>query len=416
MLAATPLPRLVDDRETLLCSVALALHVAGAPAHRLEDTVNALARRVGIEARLTSAPTSLMLSLGPVEQGRTSLIRVEPGGLDLGRMATVDHICTRLLSGDLSPDDALAALRAADSAPPRFSAPWLVPGFMLTGMAATAIMGGATADVIAAAVLGAIMSLFLGLTRRGSRLDYLQDLLAGCLGATTAGLWSWLVWPIDTSLVTIATLIVLVPGLTLTTAITELATRHLVSGTARLSAAGVTFASLGLGAVAGSTFTAALSRLGLGPALPWVSAWGTELPMWLDWLFIGLAAVSFTLLMQARWRNLPEIALTCAVGFGALQLCQGWVAPPMDAAIGGLAVAMTSNAIARLFNRPAAVSLVPGLFMLVPGSMGFKSLIQVLDAQVAIGVDELLQAPITAVALAAGVLMAQVLVPPRRTL
>ena len=37
-----------DDRETLLREVARSLHAAGAPAHRLEQTVDALARRLGL--------------------------------------------------------------------------------------------------------------------------------------------------------------------------------------------------------------------------------------------------------------------------------------------------------------------------------------------------------------------------------
>jgi uncharacterized membrane protein YjjB (DUF3815 family) len=54
---------------------------------------------------------------------------------------------------------------------------------------------------------------------------------------------------------TLAGLIVLMPGLTLTVAMTELSTQHLASGTARLSAAFVTFLGMGFGVAVGNTLT-----------------------------------------------------------------------------------------------------------------------------------------------------------------
>lgn len=406
----------VDDRPTLLREVAIALHRAGAPAHRLESTVNALAAQVGVEVRLSSTPTGITLSFGPVEDGHTTLVRAEPGALDLGRLAEVDRLTSQLLGGELTLQAAVVLLRRQLNAPVRFGFAWSLLGFSVSAAAATVVMGGATGDVLAAAVVGAVAAVWLAVVGRARRLDNLRDLLSAFGVALVAGAWSTFIWPLDQGLVTVAALIVLVPGLTLTTAITELATRHLVSGTARLASAGVTFASLGLGAVAGATVMAQVANLDITPLLGWVHTFGTAPPPWLDWVAVGVAAVAFTVLMQARWRDLPWIALTCFAGFGAVSAVGPYVSPPLDAAVGALAVALVSNTVARALDRPAAVPLVPGLFMLVPGSMGFRSLVQLLDSGAHTGVDDAVAAVLTAVALAVGVLMAQALIPPRRAL
>ena len=53
---------------------------------------------------------------------------------------------------------------------------------------------------------------------------------------------------------TLGGLVVLLPGLTLTTALSELATRHLASGAARLSGAFITFLSIVFGVAFGNLF------------------------------------------------------------------------------------------------------------------------------------------------------------------
>ena len=45
-------------------------------------------------------------------------------------------------------------------------------------------------------------------------------------------------------------------------------------------------------------------------------------------------------------------------------------------------VALASNGYARAFNKPASVPLVPGILLLVPGSVGFKSVLSMLERAV----------------------------------
>jgi uncharacterized membrane protein YjjB (DUF3815 family) len=58
--------------------------------------------------------------------------------------------------------------------------------------------------------------------------------------------------------------------------------------------------------------------------------------------------------------------------------------------------------------------LVPGILMLVPGSVGFRSLIALLERQALAGVETAFSTVLTAVALVAGLLIAGVLAPERR--
>ena len=84
--------------------------------------------------------------------------------------------------------------------------------------------------------------------------------------------------------------------------------------------------------------------------------------------------------------------------------------------IGALAAGLASNAAARWLHRPAAVTLVPGIILLVPGSFGYRSVAALLADDVIGGIDIAFTMVIVAVALVAGLLSANVLLPPRQSL
>jgi len=64
-------------------------------------------------------------------------------------------------------------------------------------------------------------------------------------------------------------------------------------------------------------------------------------------------------------------------------------------------------------NRPAALVEVPGIMVLVPGSVGLRSLTALLSRDVVTGIEVGVSMMMTAAALVVGVLLANVLVPPR---
>lgn len=397
----------LDDREALVREVALALHRAGAPAHRLEDTVDALAAQVGLEARLFSTPTAIYASFGPVEDARTVLLRARLGGLDLGRLADVDAIARDVLDGTLDASAAVQTLREREQRPPTHGQAVVLPAFAVTGVIAAVLFGGGVGEALASALVSVFVGAAMPLFERNARLTAVADLALAALAGLLAGLVHRLLFPADPGIVTIASIIALVPGLTLTTAIMELATHHVVSGTARLAGAITTFAKLGLGALGATLLLSPWE----GPAVV-----PSAFPTWLPWALLPLAALTFTILLQARLRDLPAIAAASITGFVVVQLAHGHLPAPFDAALGAAAVAFVSNGIARWRDSPAAVNLVPGLFLLLPGSAGFRGLSTLLDADLVGGMDQAVGALLTAAALAAGVLVAQLVLSPRRAL
>ena len=85
----------------------------------------------------------------------------------------------------------------------------------------------------------------LGETR--PRLREASDAVLALVASLVAVLVASFVAPLNQNTVIICSLIVLLPGLSLTNAMTELASQHLVSGTARFAGAIMTVLKLALG-------------------------------------------------------------------------------------------------------------------------------------------------------------------------
>ncbi len=82
----------------------------------------------------------------------------------------------------------------------------------------------------------------------------------------------------------------------------------------------------------------------------------------------------------------------------------------------GLNLTVASNWYARLLDRPAIITQVPEILLLVPGSVGFRALAALLDEEIISGVETTFKMIITAVALVAGTLIANIVAPPQREL
>ncbi len=75
-----------------------------------------------------------------------------------------------------------------------------------------------------------------------------------------------------------------------------------------------------------------------------------------------------------------------------------------------------ANLYARIAKRPGAVIREPGILLLVPGSVGFRSVSFLLDRDTSLGMDTALLLLTLLVSLVAGLLFGELLVSPRRSL
>lgn len=393
-----------NEREAFLRDWGVALHTYGVPAHRLESSLAELAARLGIEAQFLSTPTSLMCAFGPPGDQRVSLARLVPGSTDLGRLAALDALGQAVLAGRLGVEEGSRRLREILEAPLAYGRLASTLAFGGSSAAAAHFLGGGPLDVAAAALTGLVVGLLAALARSPEQARVVAPLggLLAALGAALAASEG-----ASIAVVTLAGVLVLLPGLAMTVAMTELATGNLVSGTTRLAGAVATLLQLAFGVAIGRTLAEWLPAPVRPPRV--------RLPEGADAAALVLMVVTLLVLLRARGRDLGWLALGTLTGWGAARFSSGLLGPDLAPFLGALAVTVVANLCARLARRPSSLVAVPGLLVLVPGSLGLRGMTTMMDDALK-GVELLFRTGFVAVGLVAGVLVANVLVGPRRSL
>ncbi|HEX5634833.1 MAG TPA: threonine/serine exporter family protein [Gemmatimonadales bacterium] len=385
-----------------------ALHRHGFSAYRLEGVMTRLAAKLGIDdAQVFSTPTSIMAAFGPLGAQQTHLMRVEPGSVNLGQLTQLDRVATQVLNGELSAADGIARLREIEARSAPYAPLLELLAYTLISAAVARFLGGGVREIAVAAALGFVIGLLSWYGTSRPWVGRVFEPLAAFFASLAAGVIAarWL--PHAVFLSTLAGLVVLLPGFSLTIGVRELSTQHLASGTARLSAALVTFLGIGFGVALGTRIAGNLAAAVPAPAVE-------PLPGWTLWVAILLAGLSFTVIMRAEPRDALWVVLAGAIAVLAGRLGASLLGLELGAFVGSLAVGIAGNTFTRLRNRPSSIMLVPGVTMLVPGTVGFRSLSALLEAEVVTGVETAFRMALTAIALVAGLLFADIVTPNRR--
>ncbi|WP_053334349.1 threonine/serine ThrE exporter family protein [Gemmatimonas phototrophica] len=392
-----------------ILQLARQLHQHGTPAHRLEATLSVLAQQLGVQAEFFSTPTSIMVGIGDLEQQRVHLLRVEPGQPNLGHLSQLGAITRQVMDGEITPAEGLRRIEVMDAQPPVYPE-WLVMvAFVLSSAAIACFLKVRAGDVLVASLLGLVTAITSILASRSENTRHVTEPLAAFVVSALAFTLDGVLRTRTGYATSLAGLAVLLPGLTFTVALTELSTRHLASGTARLSGAIVTFLGLGfglaLGAKAGGVAGEALRDVFpmLAGALP-----RSVLPVWAEWAGLVVAPLAFTVLLSARPTDAPLIVMACAAAYVTSKLAGAAVGEELGAFLGAFVVSAGSTLLARARRGVAMVTQVPGLLILVPGSIGFRSMTSLLGQEVETGIQTGFRVAIVGISLAAGLLAGNV--------
>jgi uncharacterized membrane protein YjjP (DUF1212 family) len=385
-----------------------ALHSYGYSAQRLEDILGATSDRLGLHGyQFFSTPTSIMASFGPIGRQRTHMLRVEPGEVNLGKLAALEQVSLEVAQGRSTPEDGTAAITRIAAAPSPYGPGLTTLAYGVVSAAACQFLGGGGREVLVAGVLGLGLGLFALVGAGQPRLGRIFEPLAAFVVSVAAVALAHLAGPLSVLVATIAGLIVLMPGLTLTTAMAELATRHLASGTARLSGTFITFLGIAFGVALGNRIGAA--AFGVPP-----SADPALLPAWASPVALIAAPLCFVVILRAEPSDAAWIVAAGALGVLGGRIGAATLGVELGTFAGALAVALASSVYERWRRRPAAVVLVPGILLLVPGSVGFRSLTSLMERKAVAGIETAFSMILTAMALVAGLLIAGVIAPEPR--
>jgi uncharacterized membrane protein YjjP (DUF1212 family) len=394
-----------DAAVELLLRFTRAGHRAGYPTADLEERVLALAATFELEdTEISATPTRIDISIGAVPRQRSYGLRVRPSAVDLEAIARLDELVADVLETKLDLEQALAELAAMPAEPAKRPWPLLLGAYALAGAALTPVLGGGWREAVAGGVIGLVVGAIALPARRSAPLEPMIAPVAGVAAGFCAPALVELGVSASPDIVTLAALVTFLPGMRLTIGMWELATEHLQSGVANTASALVQL----LGLVFGVGIGRSIAQSWFGAAGDVGIAQGFSETHLVAAVAAGLA---FTITLRARYRDALVMCAATVLALTARELGAALVGEQAAVFVAALSVGIAGGFAGRALNRSSLVFVVPGVLMLVPGSAGFTSVLQLLSEQTVSGVAAAFDTFVTAMSIAYGLLVSAFIVP-----
>ncbi len=403
------------QRVAFVSEIAGRLHTYGTTAQRLEAAVVALSQQLDLDCEPWSNPTGVILSFSDPTKAIgssdiTRVIRLAPGDNDLHKLSVADYIADSVASGRMSIAQGHTALRRLDRGAGRRAQAMQVLGFGLAAAGVAGLWKLPWLDIATASMIGLLIGALTQYTDRRAATREASEALAGLLAGLVATLVAALVAPLNLNTVIIASLVVLLPGMSITNAVNELASQHWVSGTARLAGAVTTVFKLTVGAVIAVSLA---QFLGVQPD---VHAARPQ-PHWVEWASLLVAAYAFAVLFKASRRDYPWVMAAAIASYVIARYAGLAWGSPAGVFASAMLLTAAGNLFGRLTQRPGALVRLPGIIMLVPGSTSLRGFLDLIQQQnVDVGQAALLAVTNVVMALVAGLLFGNLLIPARKNL
>lgn len=357
----------VPDKYKFIIQLGKALHQYGVPSYKIQIYLSRVAKQKDIEGNFMDTPTWVNFSFFEEDDHTYNYIEcVPPGELNLGALSRVVEITNKVLDGTFTFEKAKIEIENLGKKKKKRKDFIQLLCFMMSAGAFSIIMDTSWISAITASVMGAIVFLYTLLSRKSGYISTTLESLASFTTTILTGLLS-LVFPgIDISMTILASIIVFIPGLAITTALEEITSRSLVSGTAKLFDALISLFKQFFGVVLGLALLPLIADVNHGDVY-------NDIPQWVDYIAIPLLALSLLPVFQVRRK---DMTLGVVIGFASFTITTllDFTGIMLSIFIGTISVVILSSLFSKITKSPELVFLTPGIVMLVPGSKAFIGL------------------------------------------
>ncbi|KAJ3288491.1 hypothetical protein HDU79_004803 [Rhizoclosmatium sp. JEL0117] len=343
-------------KRNFLIKLARDFQTYGAPSHRIEHHMTQVAQSMSVQADFILFPGLIMISFGGEDHRQHTHFIKAPGGIHMAKLAQVNALCQTLTEKLISIDDAidlLEGVRVAKGYPD-----WVI---LLTYPVSSFCISLLLFQIswlesVIAGFLGLLIGVLTSLAGKHMTfsflLEFVGSLVATFISRALQGFLHKNGIQFDYVKVTLSSLAVFLPGLSLTIAIIELSTRNMVSGTVRIFGALFIAMLLGFGMTIGSALV--LWDSNPYPAPPKLDPTS---PLWSLLFFVVQSRTNPVPKAGRKNHDWPLLAAT----------------PTAITAIAGFTIGLTGNIYARITNDVAIAPILSGILIQVPGSLSVKS-------------------------------------------
>ena len=399
-----------DESELLECmrKIGKGLIASGTAVGVVENTLTEIALAYGMECQIMALPNVVMIELGNVRRGHVEFAVQRLTSMQLDKVSSFAELVDRVMHKQVSLARANQQIDEILVKVPRFGPVIIIFGYFLSCIGLTMLFRPDLPSMVVTGFAGILVGLITLLFRWRPRFDLLLPIFAAIVVSTLVFGLTRLGYIFGPANLLITPLITFLPGALLTTGMIELASMHILSGSARLIYGAAVLLLLFVGISIG------LNLSGM-PSYLVYSYEAVNFPWWAPILGTLLFGVGTFIRLSGANRDLLWMLVVLYVAMLGQALGENFINSYAGAFFGATLMALSSEYIARSPKRtPALVSQMLAFWFLVPGARGLLSVTNILSEDLqsaAIGLGEMV---ILIVSISLGVLLGTLLVSPNK--
>ncbi|MCT4615324.1 MAG: threonine/serine exporter family protein [Marinifilaceae bacterium] len=357
----------VPDKYKFIVILGKALHTYGVPSYKSQIYLNEIAAKKGIKASFMDTPTYINYVFYEENDHTYNYIEcVPPGELNLGALSKVVEITKDVLNNSMGFAEARKAIERINNSSLGYGKFTELAAFIAASGGFCIILDAGISSSICASFMGALVYFITYLSGKSNYIKSTLECLVGFAATIFIGLSSLVFDNINISMTILASIIVFIPGLSLTTALEEITSRSLVSGTSKLADALVSLFKQFFGVALGLAVLPLFADIQQDEVI-------NRIPSYIDFFAIIILALSLCPVFKIRPKHITFCVMAGFISFFTTSYLES-TGIMISIFIGTLCAVISSKLFSKITKAPRLVFLVPGIIMLVPGSKAFIGL------------------------------------------
>jgi uncharacterized membrane protein YjjP (DUF1212 family) len=399
-----------EESDLLECmrKIGKGLIASGVSAGVVENTLTEIAMAYGTQCEIVALPNVILIQLGHSSHGQVDCAVQRLASLQLDQVSELAEMIDQVKQKKIPLDQANQQLDRILTKQPRFKPSIVFLGYFLSCIGLTMLFRPDARSLLIAGSMGILVGLMLWGFQRHPRFNILVPVIVSIVVSTLIFQLTRLGFITGPANLLIAPLVTFLPGSLLTTGMIELASTHILSGSARLIYGGAVLALLFIGIAVGFN----LSNL---PDYQVYAYRAGSFPWWAPLLGTLLFGFGTYLRLSGANRDLFWMLLVLYIAMLAQVFGERIFNAYVGAFLGAMMMTFSSELIARSPQRtPAVASQMLAFWFLVPGSRGLLSVTSLLTQDLqsaATGIGQMIG---LILAITLGVLLGTILISPQK--
>ncbi|KAI9282215.1 hypothetical protein BY458DRAFT_531187 [Sporodiniella umbellata] len=367
----------IIQKHDIIIKLGKALVKTGALSHRIEAGMEKVSKRLDVVGSYAVLPGLIIVTFGDLEThtSETHLVRCSRS-LDIGKLERANYIAGVIARGEVTMNEATEMLDEIIQGPPTWSPFWTLMGYIVSSaFTAPLFFNGDWTDCWVSAIFGLVVGIFTLVSEQTPMFGNIFEIVITIpLAIVALALHPYICF----AAVAMASIVIALPGYSLTCSVMELSAKNLASGSIHLVYAlmYVLFLAFGIG------YGCSIWRLSHPDVdIGVLSACQDGLNPYWTFFFLPLATIGLGVVYGADIYQWPSMVADSAAGYAVYYFVGKYTnqSPFITPSAGAFTIGLIGNIYARITKRLAFVPLMGGIIILVPGSIGVRGAVSLFD-------------------------------------